>query len=131
MQIKGIHHIAISVENLEQSVKFYMDLLGFIEIRRFERNDLNGKAAFLKLGDVQLEIWEFKDNIESKDDLSNLKIKGLRHIALSVDNFDKICTILKSKTGASEPRFGASGKRYCFIKDPNGIPIELYEDGLE
>ncbi|MBM3257146.1 MAG: hypothetical protein FJY98_02345 [Candidatus Liptonbacteria bacterium] len=60
--ISGIHHIAISVENLERSRNFYKEF-GFKEEKRFERKDLRGKAAFLKLGNMRIEIWEFEDKL--------------------------------------------------------------------
>jgi len=123
-----VHHVAISVKSIEQSTEFYTQVFGFSEVQRFEREDLNGKAAFLRLGDMHLEIWEFSDGVAPKDDLSNLKIRGLRHIAFSVANLDQAYAELKSKMKMSELRVGASGGRYFFISDPDGIMIELYEE---
>jgi glyoxylase I family protein len=127
MQINGIHHIAISVKDLNRSVEFYKETLGFVQAQQFERKDLNGKAVFLKLGNMRMEIWEFRDRVEPKDDLSDLKVRGLRHIAFSVIDLDQIYKELKLKMIISQPRMGASGKRYSFMADPDGIPIELYE----
>ena len=127
MKVNGIHHIAISVKNLDRSIEFYKEIFGFVQAQRFERRDLNGKAVFLKLKGVQIEIWEFRDVKEPKDDLSDLKVRGLRHVALSVTNLDEAYAELKSRVGISEPRLGASGRRYSFLNDPDGIPIELYE----
>ncbi|MBI2888993.1 MAG: VOC family protein [Candidatus Liptonbacteria bacterium] len=124
--IKGIDHIAISVEDLERSAQFYKEIFGFEEAQRFARADLRGKAVFLKLGNARLEIWEFEDKKEPKDDLKNLKIKGIRHIAFSVADVRNAYEELKMKVDISEPRTGASEGVYCFLSDPDGIQIELY-----
>lgn len=123
-----IHHVAISVRNLENSANFYKDIFGFIEVKRFERKDLGGKAVFLKLEGMQIELWQFDKQIENKDDLSNLNILGIKHIAFEVDNIEEKYKELKAKNiEISEPKLGASGARYSFLKDPDGIPLELYE----
>ena len=43
-----IHHIAISVKNLEKSLCFYKDIFDFKKVKIFLRKDLGGKAMFLK-----------------------------------------------------------------------------------
>lgn len=126
MSITGVHHVEISVENLERSIGFYKEF-GFEEEKRFAREDLKGKAAMLKLGNMRLEIWEFEDGIAPKDDLANLKIRGLRHIAFAVTDLSGVYEELKSRMKVSELKLGASGSQYCFLSDPDGIQIELYE----
>ena len=123
-----LHHIAITVNNLKQSIDFYTSILGFSIVKQFERKDLNGKAAFIELNDCKLELWEFKDMKENKDSLVDLKIRGIRHIAFEVDNLSKTIIQLKAKgIECSKPKLGASGHNYSFITDPNGIALELYE----
>ena len=85
-----IHHISITVNNLNESIRFYQDFFGFQILKFFERKDMNGKAVFLKLGDFLIELWEFEDILLNKDDLDNIKIRGMRHIAFEVRNLDKI-----------------------------------------
>jgi len=123
-----IHHIALSIRNLEVSSNFYKDIFGFTEVKRFERKDLGGKVVFLKLNNIQLELWQFDKWLENKDDFLNLNILGIKHIAFEVDDIKKEYEKLKSKNAEiSKPKLGKSGGRYCFLKDPDGFPIELYE----
>ncbi len=126
------HHVSISVKDLEKSTNFYKDIFGFAEEKRFKRKDLEAKSAFLKLGDIRLELWQFDKQTENKDDFSKLNVLGIKHIAFEVDNIEREYKRLKSKKiEISEPKLGASGGRYCFLKDPDGLPIELYESNSE
>lgn len=122
-----IHHIAISAKDLERSAAFYKDLFGAIEIQRFERKDFKAKAVFLKLGSISLEIWEFEEGRKPQDELSDLGVFGIRHLAFAVQNLNALYQELKGKVEIPETKLGASGRRYAFIKDPDGIPIEFYE----
>jgi len=123
-----IHHIAISVKDLEKSIEFYEDIFGLKELKRFTKEGRDMEAAILKLGSIELEIFQFKDFSKGKNDLSNLKITGLKHIGFEVDSVDRIYNKLKDKKiNIDEPKKGTTCKKYCFLKDPDGISIELYE----
>ncbi len=123
-----IHHIAISVEDLERSVKFYQDNFGFVEINRFTKPGWNGSAVILKLGDLHLEIFHFRDQIKKKDNLSDLKVTGLKHIGIEVESVKDKYQELKNKgVDIDEPVKGTTCAWFCFLRDPDGIPLELYE----
>jgi len=127
-----IHHIAISVKNLNKSSKFYKDIFGFAEVKKFIREDLGGKAVFLKLKDTQIELWQFDKQIKHKDDFNNLNILGIKHIAFEVDNIEEEFKKIKLKNiKISKPKMGASGAKYSFLNDPDGLPIELYEKNIK
>ncbi len=122
------HHVALTVKNLAESITFYQQIFNAIVVKSFERPDLKGKAAFLKVDNAQLELWEFTNSKQNADDLKDLKILGIRHIAFEVQELDKAITELQDKgVTFSYPKLGASGHRYAFTQDPNGIRIELYE----
>ena len=122
------HHVALTVKNLDESIAFYKEFFNAVVAKSFERQDLQGKAAFLKLGEVHLELWEFVKGKQNVDDLKDLKIIGIRHIAFEVEELDKDVAPLRLKgLAVTEPKLGPSGHRYAFTQDPNGIRIELYE----
>lgn len=123
-----IHHIAITVNNLNESLKFYQDFFGFVLIKKFYKKEVEAEFAFIKLDDCFLELWEFADMKKNIDDLNDLKIKGIRHIAFAVKDIGKIVSKFKKKgLNISNPKMGAAGHKFGFFNDPNGVALELYE----
>ena len=123
-----VHHIAISVKDSEKSAKFYKDNFGFEEINRFTKPGWDGSAIILKLHDLQFEIFQFQNQIEKQDDLSNLKVIGLKHIGIQVESVKQKYEKLKNKDiDIDKPVKGTTCSWFCFLRDPDGIPIELYE----
>ncbi|MFT4303975.1 MAG: VOC family protein [Candidatus Woesearchaeota archaeon] len=123
-----IHHIAISVRDLEKSAFFYKNIFGFQEINRFTKPGWDGSAIILELNHLQLEIFQFQNSTDKKDNLSNLKVIGLKHIGIEVDNVRQKYKELQNKgIDIDEPKKGTTCAWYCFLRDPDGIPIELYE----
>ena len=121
------HHLAISVRDLERSIKFYQEIFGFEEVTRFTKEGWRGEAVVLNLKETHLELFCFEDAVENKDDLSNFKVLGYKHMAFKVDNIDDKYQELKAKNiEISKPEIGKTCK-FCFLKDPDGFPIELYE----
>ncbi len=127
------HHIAISVRDLEKSSSWYKEVFGFDELGTFEKEDLNVKFKHLKLKNLILEIFQsthsqslplYRKNL--KDDLA---VQGVKHFGLGVADMEISYKELKKRgvEFATEILIGASGLRYAFLKDPDGILIELLE----
>jgi len=124
-----IHHVAITVNDLEESIKFYTEHFGFTIVKEFKRPDLRGIAAMMSLEDMQLELWQFED-IQTVDPeiLSNLKCQGIRHIAFNVPSVDALRGQLIGKgIRVSKIEQGTTGNKWCFLNDPSGVVLELYE----
>ena len=74
-------------------------------------------------------LFKRSDKKMAVDDYSNLEILGMKHIAFEVDDIEKKIVELKVLgVETTDPKQGASGGKYVFLKDPDGIPIELYEE---
>ena len=70
----------------------------------------------------------FNDFIDKTDDLMKLNVIGLKHFGIEVESVDKKYAELKEKgIDIDDPVDGTTCKKYCFLRDPDGIPIELYE----
>lgn len=121
--IVAIHHFAIIVSS-EASVEFYTKL-GFKETYR--RNRKYDTVVLLDGYGIQIEM--FVDPNHPKRAVSPENI-GLRHVALKVEKIDETMETLKAnglELEASPVMNDWVGKRFCFVTDPDGLPIELHE----
>ena len=122
--IKRIDHIEITTGNLEKTISFYTNILGF-KIK--ERNQMDRppleEIDYLTLGDTMIEVLAVKDPAPLATQPWQV---GYRMMALEVDDMEKTVDYLKSQ--AIEITWGpvTMGKsKRAEIKDPNGISIEL------
>ena len=129
-----LHHIAISVRNLEKSLKFY-STLGYKQVYRFDEDDDSMSIVHMKLDDSFLEIFSYKENVNKSplhyERANNLKDVGVKHLALWVDDIEGALVDMKEKGFASKDtkiKLGRTKIRYFFIQDPDGVWVELVED---
>jgi catechol 2,3-dioxygenase-like lactoylglutathione lyase family enzyme len=128
------HHTAISVRNLSKSLKFYKTL-GYKQVHRYDEEDGSMSIVHLKLGNSFLEIFAYKNN-ENKKPVNyvygnNLEDIGVKHIALSTDNIEAALENLKSNGLVDDDTkitFGRTKISYFFIKDPDGVWVEIVKD---
>ncbi len=118
--IKGLDHIAIIVSS-EKSLYFYSKL-GFTELYRKDREHDTVVLMLLSGTEIILEVFIDPNHPER---MSEPEAKGLRHFALKVDNIEK--TLEELGLEGSNIMNDWIGTRYCFISDPDGLPIELHE----
>ena len=127
MQIQAVHHIAIICSNYERSKHFYVNLLGFAVIREVFRDARQSYKLDLKVdAHTQIELFSFPNPPQRPQ---HPEACGLRHLAFSVSDLDAAIADLATKGIATEPvRVDEwTGKRFTFFKDPDGLPLELYE----
>lgn len=127
MRLDRIHHIAIICSDLKKSKDFYINILGLEVIREIYRSESNSYKLELKLGeDYVIELFSFP-NPPAR--LSSPEAAGLRHLAFEADDVEKEVMKLKSRNIVTEPiRIDeCTGKKFTFFKDPDDLPIELYE----
>ena len=127
MKINALHHIAIICSNYQTSKSFYTEILGFEikqEVYRAERQSF--KLDLMLARQYQIELFSFPHPPKR---LSRPEACGLRHIAFQVDSVEDIIAELKGKNITVEPiRIDEfTGKKFTFIADPDGLPIEFYE----
>ena len=127
MEIKAIHHVAILTDNYERSKYFYTEILGFLILKETFRADRNSFKLDLSInGLYQIELFSFPD---TKQRASFPEQRGLRHLAFGVADIEKARVELISKSIDVEAIRTDEGtnKKFCFFKDPNDQPLELYE----
>ena len=126
MQTKGFHHVAIICSDYDRSKHFYTQILGFPIIQETFRAERNSYKLDLQVGQDAIELFSFPD---PPDRPSRPEACGLRHLAFAVTDLDQTVAELQSKGVELEPiRLDElTGKRFTFFKDPDDLPLELYE----
>jgi glyoxylase I family protein len=114
--IKGLHHISI-IASSEKTVEFY-GKLGFKETFREKRP--NDSIVFLDGYGIRLVL--FIDSSHPPRDLNPEQL-GVRYFALKVDNIEKII----EQHGGSPIKIDWNGERYCILKDPDGLCVQMHE----
>ena len=126
-----IAHFGICVHDLDRSVTWYRDILGFEEVKRFEKPEFEVKAAVVKLGNVSLEILQPdkpQTAPESGNDLAaRLRRIGANHFAVNVDDVKSLYHTLKAKK--ADLATGLIDLRFFFCTDPDGSLIEVRQAG--
>jgi glyoxylase I family protein len=123
--IEGLHHIAIICSAKEKALDFY-SALGFNVVASHVRPDRHDEIIKMSGHGIVLEL--FIDKMHPPRP-TNPEAYGLRHIALKVKNIDNIVSLLRKSGYVAEPirRDTFTEERMTFVKDPDGLPIELHE----
>jgi len=127
-QFSRIHHVAIIVSNYNRSKKFYCEVLGFEVVREVYREERRSYKLDLQVDErTTLEIFSFNDPPARH---SYPEACGLRHLAFAVSDIDaSIKHLMEKGIEVEAVRVDEfTGQRFTFFKDPDGLPIELYED---
>jgi len=128
MIVAGLHHVAVICSDYPQSKRFYTEVLGFEIISEIYRAERDSYKLDLEIpGGTQLELFSFPD---APQRLSYPEARGLRHLAFTVRDLDREVAGLTVVGVAVEAIRvdGLTGKRFTFFADPDGLPIELYEE---
>ena len=122
----AIHHIAIICSDYARSRAFYRDILQLPVIREVWRAERQSWKCDLDAGNAQIELFSFPDPPART---SRPEACGLRHLAFTVANIDAEVARLDAAGVACEPiRIDEyTGQRFTFFTDPDGLPLELYE----
>lgn len=127
IKLNRIHHIAIICSDYNKSKTFYTDVLGFTVINEVYRAERKSYKLDLALnGGYAIELFSFPNPPQRT---SQPEATGLRHIAFEVDDIEKAVQLFKQKNVTVEAiRIDEyTGKRFTFLSDPDGLPIELYQ----
>jgi lactoylglutathione lyase len=119
-------HTSITVKNMDESIGFYTNVMGMKLRARREIKENDAEIAFLDIDgtnhEIELTWWRKKTNYTEGDQLD--------HMAFEVEDLSRSLEKMRGMKVevAKEPYSLGSGRsRIAFIKDPNGIWLELIE----
>jgi catechol 2,3-dioxygenase len=120
-----IGHVHLKVADIERSLTFYRDLLGFQVMQRYGTN-----AVFVSAGGyhhhIGLNTWYSKNAGPAPRNTA-----GLFHVAILYETRRDLAVILKRLIDAGYPLTGASDhgvSEAIYLDDPDGNGVELYRD---
>ena len=124
---RGVHHVALISSDVEQTIRFYQELLEFPLTEIFENRDYKGSNHFF------FDIGH--GNLLAFFDFPGLGVGpyaevlgGLHHIAISVER--ERWTHLKAKLDAAGSAYHEAGGSSIYLTDPDGARVELISDQL-
>lgn len=133
MNISHIEHIGIAVKNLEESIKYYENILGFKCYGIEEVKEQKVKTAFLMVGQTKIELLESTDPEGPIGKFIEKKGEGIHHLAYAVKEIETVLREIESK-GIQlidrTPGKGAEGLDIAFLhpKSTGGVLTELCEN---
>jgi lactoylglutathione lyase len=133
--IKSIEAIVIMVNDLQKSVEFYTDVLGFSISNKIEMAEMGLSAVFVEKDGSRIGLMNYKGKkIPKRSDIDKIKLGESSipindHLTFSVDDIEATTTELKEKGVVFdlEPIQVEGGIKVAMFKDPEGVQIELVE----
>jgi catechol 2,3-dioxygenase-like lactoylglutathione lyase family enzyme len=118
MRATGFTHVSIHADDLEESVRFYVEVFG---MRHVESPDFSFPVEWLVLGDQQLHLF-LRDNVPAPE---------FHHIGLDVDDFEAAYRVAVERdlfdpqAGSPNVRELNDGAAQMYLRDPAGNLVEV------
>lgn len=125
-----LHHCAISVKDMAESIAFYRDIFGFEVDTQIEVNE-DFQITHMKLDDSYIELFWVRGATELPEHARSLEadlaVIGTKHMAFATDDVAGMYRYLASKGVEllGEVRADNPDYQYFFFKDINGVLMEF------
>jgi glyoxylase I family protein len=128
--VQGVHHIALISKNVEETIQFYQEFLGFPLVELVENRDYAGSSHFFfDIGNRNmLGFFDFPGHQHPPFEET---IGGVQHLAISIS---------PAQFDAAKKKLDEAGVDYLgpdrgveesmYFRDPNGVNVELYREEL-
>jgi glyoxylase I family protein len=128
--VQGVHHLALICRDVEETIQFYQEFLGFPLVELVENRDYAGSSHFFfDIGNRNL--LGFFDFPGHDHPAWQETIGGVQHLAISIS---------PEQYAAAKQKLDAAGVDYLgpdrgveesmYFRDPNGVGLELYREAL-
>lgn len=142
MQLR-VSHVGVCVRDLERSLRFYCDGLGFAKATTYEVGkefsaalEVSGEASlisqFVERDGFSLELLHYASPRVEGAPSSRRNQLGFTHLSLAVDDVDRVAKHLAACGGTVLPATRTTirhpdGRRdeFVFVADPDGVRVEL------
>jgi catechol-2,3-dioxygenase len=126
MEIKELGHVVISVKDLNDSVHFYRDVLGFKEVAR-----LGERGVMFSGGRTHHELLVVQGEADAVH--PDAKTLGLRHFALKIGTTDEelhaaLDELAEAGVQVDHTTDHGGVTHSAYLRDPDGNRVELYID---
>ena len=144
--MKGLHHVGITVKDLDASIRFYHDVLGLQFSNEpspwFDGEGLGTavgvpgaalRQVSLLLGDTMLELLKYRSPPSETTGPLGSNSRGASHVAFAVDDIEAKKAELEAKGISFYSEVNAvdegvlAGWRWVYFEDPDGYPLELVQ----
>lgn len=128
----GFEHVGMTVADMDRAVAFYCDLLGLTLAQRSKVD--RGEIGFFDTGAGMLEVFAPDAAVVDRFRDVPLHEAGLRHLTFAYSDLAEIIARLEAAgveviEGPRPARNSPLIKQLAFVRDPDGIMVELIERG--
>lgn len=128
--IKRISHVGVAVKNLEETLRFFEQVLDLKPSKKVETPKM--KTAFIHVRDMEIELLEPIDPELPLAKFIAQKGAGVHHISIETENIKESIEELEKKgvRADAKPRMGVHGVNMAFLnpETTQGILFELCEE---
>ena len=117
--IKQIAHICILAKDLEETSKFYTEVLGLEKSFEFEQKDGKIRGYYIKIGNnTFFEIYQGTPG----------EVGNIHHVSIEVDDLQSLIEKVRSHgIDIADKTYGGDNAWQTWLTDPNGVKLELHE----
>jgi catechol 2,3-dioxygenase-like lactoylglutathione lyase family enzyme len=145
-RLSQLHHVGLTVTDMDRSIQFYGSLFGLTEIARLEMGgetvasnlEVPGARILVVLLRGANSILEFIQYLSPRGEpfaLRNCDV-GAPHVCFAVEDIEAFARELEARGGALNgppndpvPDGPAAGSRFAYFRDPDGITVEVLQPG--
>ena len=127
---RGAHHIGLTVPDLEQTRRFFLDTLGYEQVGEVP----DYPAVFLTDGSLMITLWQAADP-DNAIGFDRKNVIGLHHLALTVDGdaldalYERLSETPNVEIEFSPEPLGGGPTRHMMTNIPGGIRLEFLAPG--
>jgi catechol 2,3-dioxygenase-like lactoylglutathione lyase family enzyme len=131
LELAALHHASLTVRDLDVSLRWYSDVLGFVELFREESDDRRAAVLGFAGGGYSVGLVE---HVPSSGDGFDHRVVGLDHLAFTVGSEEGLRRWVERLDAAGVEHSGPiaiPAGAILNLRDPDGIALALFWDRSE